>query len=383
MILNIITFIVCAAMVILFRRLDKSNLKMAKLRRYSSRMFDDYKKMVETESRNFKDSTIEMDILIKKSNALTKNMGESLIELENRLNGINVEKGNLKKVEDDIKVISSAARDVNKQIEFIAAAKERFSGMTNSLKIVSENLTEVKGESLNLIQDFENGLRDRTRMLTEEMNQKIEDSSDIIMESLRLKVDDVARTVEGAATLGDQIDNLKVSYSDLETSVFSDIKDRAGELRIELDKSIEKIYQKLNSVEDNVDESKDRLIKTFEGEVDRIRKEFDNLSIHAISKKDEIVQAARKEAEEIRERFDDFQEKFINLENQLVNTAEDKIEMLDSEYEKVEKQVDDLEKRIIIRIDDKIENLASDYEKFTTRINDHETRISESLSFLF
>ena len=70
MIVNIITCVVCLVMLILFRKLDRTNMKMAKLRRYSSRLFDEFKKLAETENRRFSDATIEMDILIKKSNAL-------------------------------------------------------------------------------------------------------------------------------------------------------------------------------------------------------------------------------------------------------------------------------------------------------------------------
>ena len=58
MVLNIITFVVCLAMLIFFRRLDKSNMRMTKLRRYSSKMFDDFRKLAETEKRKFKDATI-------------------------------------------------------------------------------------------------------------------------------------------------------------------------------------------------------------------------------------------------------------------------------------------------------------------------------------
>ena len=81
MILNLITFLSCLIMMILFRRLDRTNLRMAKLRRYSARVFDDFKKMAELESRKFQDATIEIDVLIKKSSALAKNMAESIKEI--------------------------------------------------------------------------------------------------------------------------------------------------------------------------------------------------------------------------------------------------------------------------------------------------------------
>ena len=153
MILNIITFFACFFMLIFFRKIDKSNVKMNKLRRFSSKMFDEFSKFVEVEKRKFKDATIEMDILIKKSNTLTINLGESLREIENRLDGLNLEKANLKRVEDDIKIISQAAKDVNKQIEFIALAKEDFGKMTNNISFLAENISDVKQESKEIIQN--------------------------------------------------------------------------------------------------------------------------------------------------------------------------------------------------------------------------------------
>jgi len=346
MILNIVTFAACLSMVILFRRLDKSNMKMTKLRRYSNKMFDDFTRLAETEKRKFRDATIEMDILIKKSNALTTNLGNSLQEIESRLQGLDVEKSNLKKVEEDIKVISHAARDVNKQIEFIAVARDDFSDMTDKISHMRENVTAIRSESSNLIHGFNNKLRERSRELTDEFASHINQSKAAFNEKV------------------DQIDNLKGTLADLENTVFSDIKIKSDEMKSsmgdavadfdnlredlfdKLDSEVERIYGKLRNVETNVDESKENLIGTFQGEVDRIRTELDNLSIHAIAKKDEIVQATRKESEEIRKKIDDFQEKFIEHENRFINTAESKMDHLDSEYQSIDLKFSNLSDKI-------------------------------------
>ena len=168
MILNAITFGACFIMMFLFRRFDRTNVKMAKLRRYSSRIFDDFKKLTEKESRKFQDATIEMDILIKKSASLVKNMSESMVEIESRIKGLDIEKTNLKKVDDDLKTISGAARDVNKQIQFIAAAKENFGDMTKKISLVSESMENMKSEISSLTRIFEEKLRERSREISEE-----------------------------------------------------------------------------------------------------------------------------------------------------------------------------------------------------------------------
>ena len=163
MIINIITVAACFLMLLLFRRLDRANLRMAKLRRYSSKVFDDFKKMSEKESRKFQDATIEIDILIKKSGALAKNMSESIREIENRLKGLDVEKSNLKKVDEDIKVISGAAKDLNKQIQFIASAKENFTDIAKKVTYLSENVDNLTGQMTHITSTFEDKLRERSR----------------------------------------------------------------------------------------------------------------------------------------------------------------------------------------------------------------------------
>jgi DNA repair ATPase RecN len=192
MILNIITFAVCLLMLIVFRKLDQTNIKMAKLRRYSSRLFEEFKKLAETENRRYNDATIEMDILIKKSGALGKTINSSVHEIEAKLEGLDIEKTNLKKVEDDIRVISQSAREVNKQIEFIAGAKEGFTELSHNMSYIKESMKMLKNESTDIIQNFNNRLKEKSREITAEFNdgigklkESIESKEDIIVETSR------------------------------------------------------------------------------------------------------------------------------------------------------------------------------------------------------
>jgi hypothetical protein len=113
--------------------------------------------------------------------------------------------------------------------------------------------------------------------------------------------------------------------------VFADIKDKSADIKREIAESvaefhrsrdsllekvetdIDKVYGKLRTVENTIDDSKSKLIASFADEVQKIRTEIDNLSIHSIAKKDEIVKAARKEAEETIAKIEDFDEKYAEL----------------------------------------------------------------------
>lgn len=386
MIINLITFAACFLMLVIFRRFDRANLRMAKLRRYSSRVFDDFKKMSEKESRKFQDSTIEIDILIKKSNALAKNMAESIVEIENRLKGLDVEKTNLKKVDEDIKIISGAAKDLNKQIQFIASAKENFTDIAKKVTYLSENVDNINSQMVLMTNAFEDRLRERSREISEEfylnadnlksdlerrenelissskdrmfqlseeftrtvndMEKRVSDSGEVLHENFKLRISPLVKVVENAETLGSQIQNMRDTFSCMENSFFDEFKQKSKELKTDINDNIDKLNQKIKNVESNIDESKAKLIGTFENEVEKVRTELDNLSIHAVSKKDEIVQAARREAEGIRKKIEEFEDRFVELETRIVETAEGKLDSIDSEYQSIETRLNTLMGRI-------------------------------------
>jgi DNA repair exonuclease SbcCD ATPase subunit len=386
MILNIITFAVCLLMLIVFRKLDQTNIKMAKLRRYSSRLFEEFKKLAETENRRYNDATIEMDILIKKSGALGKTINSSVHEIEAKLEGLDIEKTNLKKVEDDIRVISQSAREVNKQIEFIAGAKEGFTELSHNMSYIKESMKMLKNESTDIIQNFNNRLKEKSREITAEFNdgigklkesieskediivetsrqklldltetfeqalsdmdQRVTDTGEILLQNLKIRIDGVAKSVEGATNLQNQIEVLKVGISDLEGRIFSEIRERSSNVGNEIQKSIDTLFNKVSTVEANLNDSKSKLIKSFEIEVDKVRNELDNLNIHAITKRDEIVQASRREAESVKKELENFESRFHEFENRISKNSEQTEEFINAQMQKAKDEFGSMEQRL-------------------------------------
>ena len=357
MMINILTLAACLIMLICFRISDKANLKIAKLRRYSSKVLEDFEKMAEKESRKFQDATIEIDILIKKSGALAKNMSESIIEIENRLKGLDIEKDNLKKAEENIKIISAAANDVNKQIQYIASVKDNFSDISKKMEFFTENVDNLNSQIAYSVGNFEDKLRDRSRELAEEfytnvdtlrrdLEKKITDTGELLVDGFKIKLSPLIRNVESADSLNTQIANMKESFNIMENSFFDEFTQKSSYLKNEINDNIDKLTQKIKNVEINIDESKGKLISTFENEVDKVRTEIDNLSIHAVSKKDEIVQAVRRESETIRKKIDDFDDKFTEFETKIIDTAEEKLNSIDSEFRSIESRFNNMFARL-------------------------------------
>jgi len=397
--INILTVAACFIMLVCFRKLDKANLRMAKLRRYSSRVFDEFKKMAEKESRKFQDSTIDMDILIKKGGALAKNMSESITEIENKLKGLDIEKDNLKKTEEDIKVISSATNDVNKQIQYIASVKDNFSDIAKKMEFFIEDVDNLNSRIANSTGNFDDKLRDRSRELTEEfythvdnlrrdLETKISDSSERLIESFKIKLSPLIRNVEAADSLNTQISNMKETFNIMENTFFDEFTQKSVYLKNDVNENIDKLTQKLKNVETIIDDSKGKLISTFENEVDKVRTEIDNLSIHAVSKKDEIVQAVRRESEVIRKKIDDFDDKFEEFENKIIDTAEEKINSIDSEFRSIESRFSSMlgrlkeeEGNFSRRAEDQVDILQKSFNDLESRLSELR-KINEEVSYL-
>jgi DNA repair exonuclease SbcCD ATPase subunit len=255
-------------------------------------------------------------------------MSESIIEIENRLKGLDIEKVNLKKTEEDIKVISSAAKDVNNQIKYIASVKDNFSDISKKVTFFSENIDNLNSQFTHSVGNFEDKLRERSRELTEEFcthvdnlrrdfETKISESGNLLVDGFRIKLSPLIRNVESADTLHTQIANMKETFNIMENTFFDEFKQKSTSLKTEINDNIDKLTNRLNLVEMNIDDSKGKLISTFENEVDKVRTEIDNLSIHAVSKKDEIVQAVRKESEIVKNKIEGFDDKFIVFENSI------------------------------------------------------------------
>ena len=392
MILNLVTFIACFLMLLLFRKFDKSNARITKLRRYSSKVLNDYKKMVEEENRKFADATIEMHVLIKKGNSLSSDLKNSFQEIETRVQNLNVEKLNLEKLERDLKIVSLAAEDVNEQIKFISSAKKDFSNIAEKISFLIENLDKIKNESAIIIKNFNDQIREKYRKTSEELSsnilqfkefikreendlinesegkvsqlsssfidslnnleEKLSNTGDAILDGFQKKVTYIEKNINEAINLNSKVSSLKGIIGKIEEDVFKAVEEKTQNLNKSIDLSFEKIdhevdktYSKINQVELSINDSKNRLTLLLETEVEKIKNDLKSINLETVTKKDELVQTVRAEAEEIKEKIEMFEDKYIEIENKIITAAEKKLKTLDDEYQEIELRFNNLSKK--------------------------------------
>jgi len=355
--LNIATLALCIGILLFFRKIDKSGIGISKLRRYSSRIFDDFKRLADSEQRKLKDAAIEMDILEKKYNTLKENLSFSMKEAETRLNTINIEKDSLKRVEENIQIISNAAQDVDRQMEFIGIARKEMGSTADRILNLQEALTRVSNESSGLLEGFKTKLREHSKELSDEFLLVINRHASELSEN------------------ENRVHELKLTLSDLENGAFANIKEKSDEMKDNIERAvgefsslksdflnrinddIEKIHEKLRNVEITAEASKTNIIESFQNEVNKSRQEIDNINILAIAKKDEVIKSARNEYQTALSKLETMSEKVkdeFSITEQNLNFLKDEI----FEYEQKNK------------IFERTDSLTENVEEAVTRLSD-------------
>lgn len=278
MIWNLLTLLSCLLMILLFRRLDRSNLRMTKLKRYSSRIFNDFKKLTDTESRKYNDATIEMNILIKKANQQITTLKESINDLEDKLDSLDNEKTIVQKTEEDLKLISHAAKDVNKQIEFIAASRASFSEMEKKIQPLSNNISQLERDANSIIHAFNEKVRERSRELSEEMAIQLHE----IRESVNIEESKIIKEANANLDLlsknfSKSLSNMEQNIAETQDSIMEEIDTRVNTAV----KSVDKLENRIESTEQRVISDLNTKISKLEktiSEVEKIENNIDKMS---------------------------------------------------------------------------------------------------------
>ena len=390
MLWNAATILLCVGIMLFFRRIDRANVRIEKLKRFSDKKFNDFKDLASEENRKFRDATIEMDLLLKKSGVLAEAVRTSANDIEARLKGLDIEKENLRKVEIEIKSVTTAASDLNQQLRYIESVRSGFSDLMKKADQISGQIAKVDKESGALLQSFNEKIRERSRELSDELSIQVTKLRDQVMEKegkitdeARSKVDALVRnfsaslvSLENSVTeTGNAIlDNVRMKISEVESSVdqvsarIDETDERAKDIFLSIKKTesdLSGISDKVRGIEEAIGDSRSKLITSFDEERTKIHAEMDQLSLHAISKKDEIVSAARRESEKICEKVD----------SMLVE-----VQGAERKYSQLMEKIADAEAGINNAIDSHIESVKDEFKAMDQKSVSAKSEISEMIA---
>ncbi len=384
MIMNLITLLACLLVIFFFRRLDRSNLKLVKLRRYADKVSKDFRKLSDVEKRQFNDATIEMDILIKKAQSLSGSLKESVSEIETKIKGLNVEKSNLKKVDEDLKIISHAARDVNKQIAFIAESRESFGEITKKISILNDGLTKLERESATLIQTFNDRVRERSRELSGEivlqinkLKETVREKEDRIIKSSSDKITNLTKsfseslsnmerniTTTGEAILQNvtsRIDTIAKSVATIETKVNSAEKRVFSDLNTKMT-DLEKL---IGEFEYTLQESREKSVELMKDDVQDINHEIHTLRETIAQLENTAIDDFHQKSKAVKEDMQETLTEFSTIKESLFEKVENDIKRVYNKLKTVEENIEDSKSQLIRSFEEEVSKVRTELDNLS------------------
>lgn len=400
MLLNAATVLICLMLILIFRRIDRANVRIEKLKRFADKRLADFKDLTAAENRRFSDATIDMDLLLKKSASLTDSLRQSIGEIESKMKSIESEKGNLRKIEEDLHAVTDAANDLNSQLKYIDGAKKTFDDLGKRSALIADSLAKIEKDQSALISSF----GDRVRAKAHDLEKELSDELDRIRHSAEQKENRIADDARGRSdslvrSFSETLARLETQAGETADTILDTVHERvesiergvsALETRIvtieKTESDIDRLYERVRGIEDSISESRSKLIASFDDEQNRLRSTMDQLTLHAISKKDEIISAVRREMEDMHSQIEGFDSRYADMQKKMLTIAEDRTASITSDFDSLERRFDTLslkvtetENGINHAIDTHVEDVRAELRTMDLRFASTKTELTNSL----
>jgi chromosome segregation ATPase len=329
MMINIATVLFCTGIILFFRRIDRANVRIMKLKRFADKTLSDFKETSANENRRYSDATIEMDILLKKANSVSDSIRGSVAEIESKLKTIDGEKGNLAKLEHDLRAVTEAAGELNGQLKYIESVRTGFTDLTKKAAQLSSAIVQAEKDQSAMISSLNERVRLRADQITSEMRDYMEKS---------------------AAETGD--------------AVLDTVRERANSLE-----------RTISSLESRIDDSEEKITRSLDAKITTLADSIRSLDEDLMAIKDNAAQEIRSELDAIAEKTDSMKNSFSSLESGLFAEVRSKT---DSLKEEIRKATDDFNATRIAMI----EKSEADITRVSDKLRSVEESITDSRSRL-
>ena len=107
---NLLVLAISFLMILVFRRFDRRRMELSKIKKYSERIIGEYEELAKVKQREFKDATIELDLLTKKARLTLQTADGSLETISKLVSEIDARRDELSAIAADMKNTEHAAR---------------------------------------------------------------------------------------------------------------------------------------------------------------------------------------------------------------------------------------------------------------------------------
>lgn len=359
-------FIASVIVILLFRKLDRSNYRLSQIKKHSAKMNEDINQAAMAGIQAVKDTTIDLEIMGKQARKVISDLEAKANETKSLMESLKANKEYLDNISSDLKNVVTLASEIRHEAEYIQEGMQIIQSQRENIKDVEREVREVREEVNGIVRTFSQTLSTRTQDILESLATKIvelesllEAKSDKVDESLNSvlnnfkeklkseveimieetvgkvevannKLDDyntfvreseksleikITRYRDSSEAIAEKIEKLDTRFEEKAESVALIVQDKLGFFE-------KKFQDRFESILDQVNQGKEAILGGLKMEVDSIRSEIESMSLETMTRRDELLNDTRRQADTIVSNIQLFQEKYLEADNKLLREAD-------------------------------------------------------------
>jgi chromosome segregation ATPase len=406
-------FIASVVVILLFRKLDRSNYRLSQMKKHSAKMSEDISQAAMNGIQAVNDAKIDLEITGKQARKTIQDIDVKSKEAESLMESIKQNREYLDSISSDLRAVVKLAGEIKTEAAYIQegmqvmqsqresindlekeirSIREEMNGLIRNFndtlqtrtsdileslatKIVElESLLEVKSdkldESLNgIVLEYKDKLKNEVEVMAEETvgkvevaSRKLEDYNLFVRESEKSLEVRLTRYKDATEAISEKIEKLDTRFEEKAETVGEIVQDK-------LDSFEKKFQERFDSIMSQVTQGKEAIIGGLKMEVDSIRSDIESMSLETMTKRDELLNDTRRQAESIASSIQIFQEKYLEADNKLLREADLKKAELLKEIVRFEEEFQRIKENFYTDTEDRKDSLIDSMKNFESEMN--------------
>ncbi|WP_024470195.1 SpiroCoCo family coiled-coil protein [Treponema pedis] len=311
-VLNIVTLIICIAIIIGFRQSDKNNRSIEKAKRYGEKIKEDLDIFINEKRSALTDLTTELGVQQTRAIATVKKLDEVYDQFMKNTGTIETRSAAIQEID---RYITKSEQTVQKLMDMTALAEKNLTEIGKEADFIdslAKSINKAKAE----LSDVTGKIPEMQNRFAEEADAKLEVYKTKILEEMQLVIDDVENRLAAAQkNTNDVLEVAAIKLQDIYKQAYTAAADKAGSLQ-------EAAFAKLK------EETAER--------VQNYRREFEETSAQLETEINSGLEEAKQAAAEFKSDWETQIKDFISqIQYDITKTEEDINGRIDSIMEKL------------------------------------------------
>lgn len=384
---GILIIVINIVIILIFRRLDKENLRINKIKRFAEKAVEDIDRHIQTRRQEISDTTIELEILLKRSQAILADLEKKWETASIRQNEFMSKEEKLREMEQSLKLLNQMASRTNESIAFLKKdmitleeTRHEMAGLSGKVHILEKELTEKVKSSLaashTLVADMQKACQEKIGSAEENFKVNIRHHLEGLTSSiagLELKFQDIRKkhidTISrDLVSFRSEISQIKKQYSTLE----KDLLDKTASRTVHLEKSIETMHASLAEKENAV-------LQEARSRVEEIKSSLADFEARLKGKEEEVLHELERRITDATVTLKNVGDKVDLIDEKVNEKTKLKLDIFDknlvNKLSALEEFIRTTEGRLLKSVQADVENVNQKIVKFSEDLSQKESEI--------